>query len=299
MTHRELVDSPRTRGPVRAASATLLLLTLLAAPATAAQPVRVATLLPYVEDALVRTGGVEIVATVRRDMTTAPAPPILDLGSPHAPSFEKLAEARPQVIVGDRQLHGALRDKLARSGAEVVLVRSDTVDATFVGLLEVGRLCRVEAPMAAQVENARRMLAGLALAQRTPALVIFGTPGSFLVVSNRTWLGDLVSRLNFENVGAAASGQERHPGFVQVSDEVLAGLRPEVVLLVAHGDPEAIRAAFTKRLDGGGPWAGLRAAAVRGVHVLPPALFSQNPGLAVPEAAKVLRDLGAARASAR
>ena len=299
MTHRELVDSPRARGPVRAASATLLLLALLTAPATAAQPVRVATLLPYVEDALVRTGGVEIVASVRRDMTTAPAPPIIDLGSPHAPSFEKLAEARPQVIVGDRQLHGALRDKLARSGSAVVLVGSDTIDATFDGLLEVGRRCRVEAPMAAQVEKARRMLAGLALAQRTPALVIFGTPGSFLVVSNRTWLGDLVTRLNFDNVGAAASGQERHPGFIQVSDEVLAGLRPEVVLMVAHGDPEAIRTAFSKRLDGGGPWAGLRAAAVRGVHVLPPDLFSQNPGLAVPEAAKVLRDLGAARASAR
>jgi iron complex transport system substrate-binding protein len=285
MTHREKVPQ--------------LLLALLTATAAAAEPVRVATLLPYVEDALVRTGGVEIVATVRRDMTTAPAPPIIDLGSPHAPSFEKLAEARPQVIVGDRQLHGALRDKLARSGAEVVLVGSDTVDATFDGLLEVGRRCRVEAPMAAQVENARRTLAGLALSQRTPALVIFGTPGSFLVVSNRTWLGDLVSRLNFDNVGAAATGQERHPGFVQVSDEVLAGLRPEVVLMVAHGDPEAIRTAFTKRLDGGGPWAGLRTAAVRGVHVLPPALFSQNPGLAVPEAAKLLRDLGAARVSAR
>jgi iron complex transport system substrate-binding protein len=277
----------------------LLLVSLLTASASAAEPVRVATLLPYVEDALGRSGGVEIVATARRDLDMVPKPPILDLGSPHSPSFEKLAEARPQVIVGDRQLHGALRDKLARSGAEVVLVGSDTVDATFDGLLEVGRRCGVEAPMAAQVDAARRALGGLALAQRTPALVVFGTPGSFLVVSNRTWLGDLVARLNFDNVGAAAGGQERHPGFVQVSDEVLAGLRPEVVLMVAHGDPEAIRAAFTKRLDSGGPWAGMRAAAVRGVHVLPPALFSQNPGLAVSEAAKHLHDLAVSRVSAR
>src|SRR5262249_40075464 len=115
----------------------------------------------------------------------------------------------------------------------------------------------------------------------------------------RTWLGDLVARLDFDNVGATASGDERHPGFVQVSDEVLAGLRPEVVLMVAHGEPDAIRAAFTKRLDEGGPWAGMRAAAVRVVHVLPPELFSQNPGLAMPEAARVLHDIGTARASTR
>ena len=277
----------------------LLLSTLLAATASAAEPVRVATLLPYVEDALVKVGGVDVVATVRRSMDVPPDPKRIDLGSPHAPSFEKLAEARPQVIVGDRQMHGALRDKLERGGAGVILIGSDTVDATFAGLLEVGRRCKVEAAMTAQVDAARRTLSGLALTHRTPALVVFGTPGSFLVVSNRTWLGDLVTRLNFDNVGAAAAGQERHPGFVQVSDEVLAGLRPEVVLMVAHGDPEAIRTAFTKRLDSGGPWAGMRAAAVGGVHVLPPDLFSQNPGLAVPDAARHLHDLAIARMSQR
>ena len=118
------------------------------------------------EGSLNRTGGVEIVASVRRDLTTAPKPPIVDLGSPHAPSFEKLAEARPQVIVGDRQLHGSLRDKLAVSGAEVVLVGAESVDATFDGLLEVGRRCGVEAPMAAQVDSARRAIPAFALAQR-------------------------------------------------------------------------------------------------------------------------------------
>ncbi len=280
-------------------NAFVVLLALIGATASAAEPVRVATLLPYVEDALVRVGGVDVVATVRRSMHAAPDASTVDLGSPHSPSFEKLAEARPRVIVGDRQMHGALRERLARGGAEVVLVGSDTVDATFAGLLEVGRACKVERGMRAQVDAARAALGGLALAHRTPALVVFGTPGSFLVVSNRTWLGDLVTRLNFDNVGAAATGQERHPGFVQVSDEVLAGLRPEVVLMVAHGDPEAIRAAFTKRLDSGGPWAGMRAAATRGVHVLPTALFSQNPGLAVPDAARHLHDLAMPRVSRR
>src|SRR5262245_30969830 len=152
MTHREWFDSARERGPGRVARATLLLLALLTVPAIAAEPVRVATLLPYVEDALVRTGGVEIVATVRRDMSTAPASPIIDLGSPHAPSFEKLAEARPQVIVGDRQLHGALRDKLARSGADVVLVGSDTVDTPFDGPHEGGPRRRGEQALGRAVQ---------------------------------------------------------------------------------------------------------------------------------------------------
>jgi iron complex transport system substrate-binding protein len=301
VTHREFFDALRSHDETHERSGrpatvstlvpALLLACLGAAVPAAAAPVRVAVLLPYVEDGLDGLDAkVEVVAVVRRDLRRAPEPPRVDLGNPHAPSFEKLAEARPDVIVGERALHGPMRERLERSG-EVLLVESDGVEKTFAGLLAIGRRVGAADAMTARVTDARKRLDGLVLVRRTPALVVFGAPGSFLVVSPRTWLGDLVARLGFENVAAAASGQERHPGFVQVSDEVLATLRPELVLLVAHGDPEAIRAAFTKRLEDDGAWAGMRAAATRGVHVLPGPLFQTNPGLAVPEAARVLHDL--------
>jgi iron complex transport system substrate-binding protein len=277
-----------------------IVLTLLAGTAMAAEPVRVATLLPYVATALAEAGGdVVVVASVRTDMRTPPPAPTVDLGSPHSPSFEALAEARPEVVVGDRLMHGPLKDKLERSGAEVLLIGSDSVASTFDGLLEVGRRCNVADAMAKQVEQAKGQLAAQTLSEKMPVLILFGTPGNFLVVSPRTWLGDLATRLEFENVAAAVSGQERHPGFVQVSDEVLAGLRPELVLMVAHGDPEAIRTSFTKRLESGGAWEPMRKTATRGVHVLPSNLFATNPGLDLPDAAKQLHELAQPRVSAR
>lgn len=274
--------------------------TLLAGTALAAEPVRVATLLPYVATALGKAGGdVTVVASVRTDMRTPPPAPTVDLGSPHSPSFEALAEAKPQIVVGDKLMHGPIKDKLERSGAEVVLIGSDSVASTFDGLLEVGRKCNVADAMAKQVEEAKGQLAAQALNKPMPVLILFGTPGNFLVVSPRTWLGDLATNLEFQNVAASVSGQERHPGFVQVSDEVLAGLRPELVLMVAHGDPEAIRTSFTQRLESGGAWEPMRKTATRGVHVLPANLFSTNPGLALPDAAKQLHELAQPRVGAR
>jgi iron complex transport system substrate-binding protein len=276
-------------------------LTLLAATAAmAAEPVRVATLLPYVGDALGKAGGdVQVVASVRSDMRTPPTAPVVDLGSPHAPSLEALAQAKPQIVVGDAMMHGPLKDTLARSGAEVVLIRSDSVASTFEGLLEVGRKCGVAGAMQARVDAAKKGLAAQQLAKPMPVLILFGTPGNFLVVSPRTWLGDLATNLEFTNVAAAVSGQEKHPGFVQVSDEVLAGLRPEMVLMVAHGDPEAIRTSFTKRLESGGAWEPMRKTATRGVHVLPAQLFSTNPGLGLPAAAKQLHELAQQQVTTR
>lgn len=284
--------SPAGLAPTALACAMLALAAPVGAetkPAGSAAPVRVATLLPFVADAVERVGG-DVVATVRRDLEVAPPPPMIDLGSPHSPSLEALATAKADVVVGERALHGPQRDALVRGGGDLLLVDTSSVGATLDGLLEVGRRIGAADGMSAAVRGTRETLAGSRLARRVPALVVFGAPGSFMVVTRRTWLGDLVATVGFENLGAGVVGAERHPGFVQVSDETLAGLRPEVVLLVAHGDPEALRAAFTRRLAEGGPWRGL-ADAKHGVHVLPVELFATNPGLDLANAARHLHDL--------
>jgi ABC-type Fe3+-hydroxamate transport system substrate-binding protein len=269
-------------------------LALTVAAAAHAAPVRVAALLPYVAEAVGRLDGqAMLVAAVRRDLHAPPPAPLVDLGTPHAPSFEALAAVSPDVVVGERALHGPQEQRLARTGAEVVLVDSGSVDATLDGLLAVAARVHATAAMGREVAAVRAALAALALPAPVPALIVFGTPGNFLVVTERTWLGDLARRLALRNVAAAAGGAERHPGFVQMSDETLVALRPELVLLVAHGDPAAIRAELLRRLAPGGPWGALGTAAVRGVHVLPGHLFATNPGLALDDAARHLRALAA------
>ena len=71
----------------------------------------------------------------------------------------------------------------------------------------------------------------------------------------------------------------------------MALARPDLVLLIAHGDPRQIRAELDRRLERGGPWTGLGRARL-GVHVLDPTLFSSNPGLELTFAAQELVRLG-------
>jgi len=288
---------------VRAARHALALLAAFAAPLSAAaadaSPARVAVLLPFVGDALAETPGpFTLVATVRRSLHEPAGAGVVDLGNPHSPSFERLAEARPTLVVGDRAIHGPLASRLAVGGARVVLLDTNSIDATFAGLDEVGRLAGVGDAMAAKTRATRASLGELALARPVPVLVVFGAPGSFLVVTQRTWIGDLLATLGFSNVGDVEGGNERFPGLVALGDERIAALRPELVLLVAHGDPKALGEALAQRLAAGGPWGSLGAAATRGVHALDPRLFSANPGLALPAAAGELVGLAGAPAPA-
>jgi iron complex transport system substrate-binding protein len=119
-------------------------------------------------------------------------------------------------------------------------------------------------------------------------LALFGTPDSFFVITERTWIGDLLARLGFELPALTAAESPRFPGFVPVSDELLVTLRPELVLLVAHGDPAALREALARKTAEGGPWSAVGRAASRGVEVLDPHVFGSNPGFGMDRAAKAL-----------
>ena len=264
------------------------LLLLIALPGLATAETKVATLLPAVEDALRDVPGVSIVAGVRTSFRAPERTDVIDLGSPHSPNVERLAESGADIVVGDAQINGHLVDSLGRFGAEVVLVDTTDVDATLNDLAALGERVGAGDTVGPKVEAARAQLAEQKLEEPIQVLPLFGTPGRFQVVTSRAWLGSLLDKVGFVNVAADASGAQRVPGFVEVSHEYLATLRPEMVVLMAHGDPRAIQQELETKLSGAGPWAALGKSATRGVHVLSPRQFLANPGLALPGAAETL-----------
>lgn len=252
----------------------------LALPA-AATPLRVATLVPWVGDALLQVPDkATVVATTRRFFHAPPTPGRLDLGDGHAPNLEILVSAAPQLVVADRRWHARLGPRLEASGAEVLWIEAESVEATFAALRAVGRRIGAEPELAAAIDRVTTRLAALGAGSKGRVLALFGAPGSFLVISSHTWLGDLVARLGFEAV-VPESSREAMPGYLSVSDEFLAATDPEVVLLLAHGDPAAVARAFEAE------WRRIRPRSPR-VVALDPDLFATNPGLRLAEAAAAL-----------
>jgi iron complex transport system substrate-binding protein len=250
-------------------------------------PQRVATLLPFVEDALAfAEERADVVASVRRSLHEPIAAGLVDLGNPHSPNLERLAESRPDLVIGDRSLHARLAEPISRLGARLLLLDISGVDETFDSLEAVSGAVGRSPTLENQIHATRSEIDSLSVDAPAKILALFGTPGSFFVMTDRAWLGDLARKVGFENV-LADGQQERFPGLVPVSDEVIAMARPDLVLLVAHGDPTRIRAELVRRSEQGGAWGNLSAARL-GVHVLDPNLFGANPGLKLSLAARAL-----------
>ena len=258
------------------------------APPTPGEPTRVATLLPFVADALDQMpAGVEVVASVPAELGMSLPPGRIDLGNSHSPSFELLAAARPDLVVGNLAVHATLVDQLKRAVPSVVMIEATSVDATFDGLARVGEAAGVTVEMSALIAASRKSIDDLKMDRTVSVLPLFGAPGTYMAITERTWLGDLIGQLGFDNVAAGLSGQETYPGYVELSEEVLATLDPQLVVMVTHGSPRAIQQAFSRDAERGGVWGALASK----VEILEPSLFARNPGLAMADAGTTLIEL--------
>lgn len=258
------------------------------ASAPGGEGLRVAALLPWAADAIAASGsGATLVAGVRRQLHEPLPAAVIDLGNPHSPNLERLAEARPALVLADAAIHARFAGPIRKLGARLVLLESDGVEATLASLERLVEVLGGAPPLVERIEAVRRRLAALAGRSNASVVALFGAPGTFYVMTERAWLGDLARHLGYELAVAGTSGDERFPGLVAVSDEAMATTRPDLVLLVAHGDPARIRAELERRTASGGPWAGLAGARL-GMHVLDPDLFSANPGLEIARAAELL-----------
>ena len=286
----------RVRHHIRRILPLLLVCLFAAGPSSAGDPtaipaktgkVRVASLVPFVGPALdqLPSGRAELVAIVRRS-PTAKVEDVMDLGSPHGPSLEMLVASRPDLIVADETMHLPMTDRLQEI-APVLMMDTASVNGTFESLKGLGREVGAEKEMNALVDAANTQLDELRLKQPHPTLPLFGTPSRLLVMTDRTWFGDLLERIDLENLAGPLTGQERVPGYVLVSDEVLATMHPELIVVVAHGDPKAIEASLKEKTQDGGAWSSLAKGAR--IHLIDAHELSGNPGLDMPKVARSLR----------
>lgn len=215
---------------------------------------------------------------------------IQEIGNPHQPNFEKIAEVHPEVIVASPSFQ-QYASNMEAQGTKVVYTAANSVDDILGTIDTFGEMLGKSDEAKALRDTLVKQLEEAAPEQtNVKTLLVYGAPGSYLVALPTSLSGDLLERAGGENIAADFPKEENYPQYASLSTEKIIERNPEAIMLITHGDPEAVQSAFEGEMQKNPAWKNLDAVKNGNVTVLPSDLFGTNPGTRVAEALNVMSE---------
>lgn len=216
---------------------------------------------------------------------------ITEIGNPHQPNFEKLAEVHPTVLAAAMSFKQHA-ENIERQGTKVIYTKANSIADIQETIRLYGQLFQKETEaesmnktITEEVENS-----GKINSDPVKTLLVYGAPGTYLAALPNSLTGDLLEKAGGENIASDFPQEENYPQYASLSVEKIIERNPKVVMLITHGDPEGVKAAFESEMEKNAAWKNLDAVKNGNVFILPSHLFGSNPGTKVVEALEVMKE---------
>lgn len=248
--------------------------------------------------AVLSSGDLDILHALKVNVTgrptaSGPVDPALEeiaeIGNPHQPNFEKIAEVNPAVLAASLGFQ-QYAENLEKQGTKVVYTQANSI-ADITNTIDMfGKMFAKENESAEIIQKIQDEVAQVEKADPVRALLVYGAPGTYLAALPNSLSGDLLEKAGGENIASDFPQEENYPQYASLSVEKIIERNPEVVMLITHGDPEAVKAAFEQEMNESVAWKNLDAVKNGNVVVLPSQLFGTNPGTQITEALQVMQE---------
>lgn len=212
---------------------------------------------------------------------------VAKVGSPMGPDMEKIKSLHPTAVYATKTLRADQEKNFQAVGAPVHYLDFTSVNRMLNEITGIGKAYQ-KAPQAhALVAELRQQIKAaqkkIPTGKKVKVLVLMGVPGSYLVCTDQSYLGNLVKLAGGENV---ISGQKVE--YLASNTEYLQAAQPDVILRAAHAMPKEVQAMFDQKFKTEDIWQHFNAVKKNRVYDLDPNLFGMTATLDSPKALKEL-----------
>lgn len=250
--------------------------------------------------AVLNSGDLDILLALGANVTGRPttsgpvskeAESITEIGNPHQPNFEKLAEVHPTVLAAATSFNQHA-ENIERQGTKVIYTKANSIADIQETIRLYGQLFQKETKAESMNKTITEEVESSQKTNSDPVktLLVYGAPGTYLAALPNSLTGDLLEKAGGENIASDFPQEENYPQYASLSVEKIIERNPEVVMLITHGDPEGVKAAFESEMEKNAAWKNLDAIKNGNVFILPSHLFGSNPGTKVVEALEVMKE---------
>ncbi|HBJ9160694.1 TPA: heme ABC transporter substrate-binding protein IsdE [Listeria monocytogenes] len=205
---------------------------------------------------------------------------VKETGSPMGPDLEII---RTDMVLSTKTLEADLK-----AGFEGADLKADFLDFTSIASMQT-EIKKLGAEFDRKEEAAKlngdltneidKVKSSVAKKKKPTVLILMGVPGSYLVVTEHAYIGDLVKLAGGENVI-----KDQKVEYLASNTEYLQSANPDIILRAAHGMPAEVVKMFDEEFKTNDIWKHFDAVKNNRVYDLDENLFGMTASLNAPEA---------------
>lgn len=212
------------------------------------------------------------------------------VGLPMNPDIELIASLKPTWILSPNSLQEDLEPKYQKLDTEYGFLNLRSVEGMYQSIDDLGNLFQRQQEakeLRQQYQDYYRAFQAKRKGKKKPkVLILMGLPGSYLVATNQSYVGNLLDLAGGENVY-----QSDEKEFLSANPEDMLAKKPDLILRTAHAIPDKVKVMFDKEFAENDIWKHFTAVKEGKVYDLDNTLFGMSAKLNYPEALDTLTQL--------
>ncbi|MEC0235444.1 heme ABC transporter substrate-binding protein IsdE [Paenibacillus kribbensis] len=206
-----------------------------------------------------------------------------DVGNPMSPDMEKVMSLKPTDILSVTTLQYDLEPKFKGLNINAEFLNFESLANMQKEIQKLGdrfdkaeKAKEINGALDAKVVKVKQQIQG----KKSPkVLILLGVPGSYLVATEHSYIGDLVKIAGGTNVV-----QDQKVEYIAHNTEALQQSNPDIILRAAHGMPDEVVKMFDEEFKTNDIWKHFNAVKNGHVYDLPEPLFGTTGNLAASSA---------------
>ncbi|EEM39658.1 Periplasmic binding protein [Bacillus thuringiensis serovar sotto str. T04001] len=211
-----------------------------------------------------------------------------EVGNPMSPDMEKVKSLKPSEVLSVTTLEYELKPVFDGVGMKANFLDLTSLKNMQSSISDLGKKYGREKQAEAVVTKLDKKVASIqkeVKGKKEPTvLILLGVPGSYLVATEHSYIGDLVKQLGGKNI---VQGEQVE--YLASNTEYLKKADPDIILRAAHGMPDEVVKMFDKEFKTNDIWKHFAAVKNNRVYDLEERLFGTTGNLAAIEALDELK----------
>ena len=216
---------------------------------------------------------------------------VTTVGTAMSPDLEILKSLNPDYVLSPNSLQSDLQPKYASIGVNSLFLNLRSVEGMYASIEGLGEKFGREEQAQALVDEYEQFMEEYRSqneGKESPTvLVLMGLPGSYIVATESSYVGNLVKLAGGINVYGDGDGQE----FLTANTEDMKTKEPDIILRAAHALPDDVVEMFKDEFETNDIWKHFEAVQEGRVYDLPYDLFGMSAKFNYPDALEELQPL--------